>query len=49
MSEFDEKENSDSNDDEEKKVNSNLIIEIGKTTIRTKISSISLVRIKVEK
>ena len=48
MGEFEEDEESE-NYDEEKEVNSNLIIEIGKTTIRTKISSISLVRIKVEK
>lgn len=48
MGEFEDDKESE-NYDKEKEVNSNLIIEIGKTTIKTKISSISLVRIKVEK
>ena len=57
MSDFEESEEDedtqeeipdDSSDEEPKKVSSSLVIEIGKTTLKVKDSSVSLLRIKVQ-
>jgi len=53
MSEFEEKDEEDlddyvDNDSEDENVNSSLIIEIGKTVLRVKDSSVSLLRIQIK-